>query len=368
MEFKRMDFNDVTSITNYGVDVLEQVKTLSRNDRNLIDVNMRDEELNKLIKGIPLSIDEEIDKNINANMPVHLSVLDKLLSIGLINALIPSKLKNKLTDEVEEVKDNSEINNSVELYNTIMNNIDNIGIKLQDNYNEAEAVVETLNISKKEIHALIELLDNVINVGLNDIEEYEKIEEMDELKSKKIEAANRQIISLRKAKDALLGFIQQKDLVTLNIGMYVAEMRDWLLTTYPTLSLGVESAIEAKYISNKTQELKDLNDTSKKVILDSAETLKITTQSNVEMLKSGSLDTATINKYLKTVQEALIPVKGYIANKESNTKKLISELDNIEKTIESNNTIFNIVSGETIPQRIEEPKTLKLEKKNSNNA
>jgi len=162
MEFRRMDFNDITSITNYGIEVLEQVKTLSRNDKNLIDVNMKDEELQRLIKGIPLSIDEEIDKNVNANMPIHLSALDKLLNIGLVNAIVPNFLKDKLTKEVEEVKDNSEINNSIELYNTIMNNIDNIGIKLQDNYNEAEAVVETLNISKAEIRSLIEVLEKLL--------------------------------------------------------------------------------------------------------------------------------------------------------------------------------------------------------------
>ena len=50
MEFRRMDFNDITSITNYGIEVLEEVKTLSRNDKNLINVNMRDEELNKAAK------------------------------------------------------------------------------------------------------------------------------------------------------------------------------------------------------------------------------------------------------------------------------------------------------------------------------
>jgi len=368
MEFRRMDFNDITSITNYGIEVLEQVKTLSRNDKNLINVNMKDEELNKLIKGIPLSIDEEIDKNVNANMPIHLTAIDKLLNVGLINALVPNFIKDKLNKEVEEVKDNSEINNSVELYNTIMNNIDNIGIKLQDNYNEAEAVVETLNISKAEIYSLIEVLDEVINVGNNDIETYKNSEIEDELKPKKIELAIKQITSLRKTKDTLLVLIQQKDAVILNLGMYVIEMRDWMLTTYPVLSLGVESAIETKYISNKTNELKDLNDTSKKVILDSAETLKITTEKNVEMLKSGSLDTATINKYLKTVQDALTPVKGYIANKENVTKKLMSELDSIERNIDENNTILTLIQGENITPSIEEPKTLKLEMKNSNNA
>lgn len=368
MEFRRMDFNDITSITNYGIEVLEQVKTLSRNDKNLIDVNMKDEELQRLIKGIPLSIDEEIDKNVNANMPIHLSALDKLLNIGLVNAIVPNFLKDKLTKEVEEVKDNSEINNSIELYNTIMNNIDNIGIKLQDNYNEAEAVVETLNISKAEIRSLIEVLEEVISVGNSDLEEYANSDSTDDLKSKKIELATKQITSLRKTKDTLLVLIQQKDAVILNLGMYVIEMRDWMLTSYPVLSLGVESAIETKYISNKTNELKDLNDTSKKVIIDSAETLKLTTEKNVEMLKSGSLDTATINKYLKTVQEALTPVKSYIANKETTTKKLISELDSIEKQIDNNATMLNLIESENITPRIEEPKTLKLEMKNSNNA
>ena len=86
------------------------------------------------------------------------------------------------------------------------------------------------------------------------------------------------------------------------------------------------------------------------------------------MLKSGSLDTATINKYLKTVQEALVPVKGYIQNKENVTKKLISELDTIEKQIDNNNNILGIIQNENITPRIEEPKTLKLEMKKSNNA
>lgn len=367
MEFKRMDFNDITTITNYGIEVLEEVKILSRNDKNLINVNMRDEELTKLIKGIPLSIDEEIDRNIDANMPVHLSLLDKIFNIGLISSLTPKFIKDKVSKEVEDVKDNSEINNSVELYNTIMNNIDNIGIKLQDNYNEAEAVVETLNISKEEIRLLIEKLDEVIRVGNIDIEEYKNSEEVDPLKSKKIELALKQITSLRKTKDTLIVLIQQKDTVILNLGMYVIEMRDWMLTTYPVLSLGVESAIETKYISNKTDELKNLNDTSKKVILDSAETLKITSQKNVEMLKSGSLDTQTINTFLKTVQEALVPVKGYIENKETTTKKLISELDHIEKSIENNNTILNLIGNENVVPSIEKPRTLKLEMKNSNN-
>jgi len=154
----------------------------------------------------------------------------------------------------------------------------------------------------------------------------------------------------------------------LNINYYVDEMRDWLVSSYPILSLGVENAIEIKYISNRSEQLKNLNDTSKKVIIDSAETLKLTTEKNVEMLKSGSLDTATINKFLKTVQEALVPVKGYIANKENATKKLISELDHIEKEIENNNTTLNLIQNENITPSIEEPKTLRLEMNNNNNA
>lgn len=368
-EFERMDFNNILSITNYGLEVLEEVKLSSRNDRNLINVNMKNDDLKRLIKGIPLCIEDEIDKKVDDSTPITIGMLEKVVNSKLFNnKFTPSFIKNKIIKPVEDLKEeNEQPVNSVDLYNTIMNNIDNIAIELQNNYNEAEAVVETLNISKEEIKKLIEKLDVIINAGVEDLENYQNSDIEDPLKSKKIELATKQITSLRKTKDTLAISIQQKDTVILNLGMYVVEMRDWMLTSYPALSNGVESAIEVKYISNRTDELKELNDTSKRVMIDSAETLKLTTEKNVQMLKSGSLDTETINKYLKTVQEALKPVKGYIENKENTTKKLISELDHIEKEIDNNNIILNLIQTENIAPRIEEPKTLKLEMKNSNN-
>lgn len=367
-EFKRMDFNDILSITNYGLEVLEEVKTSSRDNKNLIDVNMKNDELKRLIKGIPLSIEDEIDKTVDENTPLTIGMLEKILNSKFINnKLTPNFIKNKLIKPVEEAKEENEKPiNSVELYHTIMNNIDNIAIELQNNYNEAEAVVKTLNISKEEIRGLIEKLDIVINTGTKDLDEYKNSEIEDPLKLKKQELATKQIASLRKTKDSLAIIMQEKDTVILNLGMYVVEMRDWMLTAYPVLSQGVESSITIKYVSNLTDDLKDLNDTSKNVILGSAEKLKLTTEKNVKMLESGSIDTATINKYLKTVQEALLPVKGYIANKENTTRKLISELDTIEKEIENNNTVLGLIQSENITPSIEEPKTLKLEMKNNN--
>jgi len=46
----------------------------------------------------------------------------------------------------------------------------------------------------------------------------------------------------------------------------------------------------------------------------------------------------------------------------------MSELDSIERNIDENNTILTLIQGENITPSIEEPKTLKLEMKNSNNA
>lgn len=368
-EFRRMDFNDILSLTNYGIEVLEEVKISSRNDRNLIDVNMKNDELKRLIKGIPLCIEDEIDKKVDDNTPITIGMLEKILNSKFVNnKFTPRIIKNKIIKPVEEMKEeNEQPINSIDLYNTIMNNIDNIAMELENNYNEAEAVVETLNISKEDIRKLIEKLDLVINAGIEDLELYKNSDIEDPLKSKKIELATKQLTSLRKNKDTLTISIQQKDVVILNIGMYIIEMRDWMLTSYPTLSNGVESTIEVKYISNRTDELKDLNEKSVKVFTKSAETLKLTTEKNVKMLENGSLDTATINKYLKTVQEALKPVKGYIENKENATKKLISELDHIEKEIDNNNVILSLIQSESTMSSIEEPKQLKLEMKNSNN-
>ena len=370
-EFKRMDFTDVLSITYYGMEILNEIKNIHRNDRNLINVNMKNNELSRLIKEISdFSVDEQIEKKVDDSTPITIGMLEKVLNSKLVNnRFTPSFIKNKIIKPVEEMKEeNEEPVNSIDLYNTIMNDIDNIGIELENNYNDAQATIETLNISKGEILKLIEKLNIVINAGVEDIEKYQSSEIEDPLKMQKIEFATKKIVSLRKTKSTLEINIQEKDLKIIALSNQIDGVIDWMVQTYPTLSTQVANSIETKYISNRTNELFELNQASRSIIINGAEKLTETTQKNIEMLKSGSLDTATINKYLKTVQEALIPVKGYIENKENTTKKLISELDAIDKAIDdNNNTILALIQSENITPSIEEPKTLKLEMKNSNN-
>lgn len=368
--FKRMDFNDPTSLTNYGIEVLEELSQINRNDRNLINVNMRNEELNRLIKEISnFSIDNEIDKKVDESTPLTIGLLEKVLNSKFVNnKYTPSFIKNKIIKPVEEMKsENSQPVNSVDLYNHIMNVIDNIGIELQNNYNETQAVVETLNYSKEEINNLISKFDMVINIGIEDLEIYKNSDTEDPLKSKKIEFVTTRIAFLKGTKAELSVSLQKKDLKIFNLGIEVQNVQMWMYNEYPKLAEQVEDSIETKYISNRVDTFKQLNDASKKIYLDSAEVLKETTQKNIEMLKEGGIDTKALDKYIKTVQAAILPVKSYFDNKENITKKLISDIDKIESEIEKGNTILNLIQTENTTPSIEEPKTLKLEMNKSNN-
>ena len=143
------------------------------------------------------------------------------------------------------------------------------------------------------------------------------------------------------------------------------KLEDWLRVHYPTLSYGVEGAIEAKYINNKTKQLKSLIDTSNAVMLDGAKSLKEASEINVQLLKGGSIDHDAMNKYLKTVSEALAPIQGFIDGKGSNIKKLMSDMDKMETEINKNRqSIESICTSQAVPvMEIEQPKVLRLEKK-----
>ena len=363
-DFERMNFDDIYSIGYYGHEVLEEARLQTSVERSIINVNMRDEELTSLINSIPLSIDEEIDKNIEQNMPVGLTFLEKLIEFKLVGFLVPKKIKSKITGDIEDAKNNNENNNSINLYQSIMNNIDNIRFKIEDEYNISEEVIRSLKESKDSIIQLIKKFDIVIEAGESSIEEYKNSDKLDspELKSRKIDAATSTIISLKKSRATLNGFIQSKDITALNIFMYLNNLKDWLQSQYPILSLGVETAIETKYISNKVNQLNNLNETSNKVILDSATTLKETTEKNISMLQTGSLDTATINRYLKTVNQALLPVKGFIESKENTTRKLLNDIEKIESEINKNYTLMESIGDNYVAPSLENSpkKQLKL--------
>lgn len=362
-EFKRLDFNDMFLLRKYGEEIFELAERNNSNSKSIIDVNINDEELKRLIKSIPTSIGEEIEKNIDEDMPVTLNLLDKMLSNKLVSFMIPNFISNKAEKKIVEAKDNCENNNSIELYNTIMTNIESIRFKLEEEYSNTETIVSSLESSKAELIEICRYFDLVIETGLKDIENYQNSNVEDSMKQEKISLANNRILSLRNARASYQAFIQQKDMVAVNLFMYLMKVEDWLRVQYPTLSKGVEGAIEAKYINNKTKQLKDLIDTSNGVMLDSANSLKEASETNVKLLKAGSLDHDAMNRYLKTINEALAPIQALTDGRESDIKKLISNIEKIETELSKNSQrIESICTSHAVPV-IEEPKVLRLENK-----
>lgn len=100
-------------------------------------------------------------------------------------------------------------------------------------------------------------------------------------------------------------------------------------------------------------------------MLDGAKSLKEASEINVQLLKGGSIDHDAMNKYLKTVSEALAPIQGFIDGKGSNIKKLMSDMDKMENEISKNRqSIESICTSQAVPvMEIEQPKVLRLEKK-----
>lgn len=363
-EFKRMDFNDMFSLAKYGEEVLEEARRQNGNGRTLIDVSMNDEELKNLIKSIPTSIDGEIEKNIDEDMPITLNLLDKILSNKLVDFIVPNFLTNKVNKKVIEAKDNCENNNSVELYNTIMSNIDSIRFKMEDEYHNTETVVNSLAASKEELIELSQKFDIVIETGIKDLEEYQNSEVDEVEKVKKVRIVNERLLVLRNVRASLNGFIQEKDIVAADLFLYLVKIQQWLDVNYPILSHGVEVAIEAKYVNNKSKQLKSLIDTSNDVILDSAKSLKESTQINVQLLEGGSLDYNVMNNFLKTVNEAVTPIQQFIDGKDNNIKKLMTSMDKIETEISKTyQKMESVQAGQAVPS-LEKPKVLRLEKKN----
>lgn len=362
-EFKRLDFSDMFSIRKYGEEVFELAESNVSNGRSIINVNMNDEEMKRLIKSIPSSIGGEIEKNIDEDMPVTLNLLDKILSNKLVDFIVPDFLSRKVEKKIGEAKDKCENNNSVELFNTIMANIDNIRFKMEDEYNNTESIVNSLESAKKELMDICEKFDLVIEAGQKELEEYQNSDIEDLMKQQKIALATQRIVSLREARAEYNGFIQQKDLFAVEYFMYLMKLEDWLRVNYHSMGYRVESAIEAKYINNKSKQLKSLIDTSNQVALESAHSLKEASEINVQLLKSGSIDHDAMNKYLKTVNEALAPIQGFIEGRDNNIKKLMSDMDKIESELNKNKQrIESICASQAVPAiETEQPKVLRLE-------
>lgn len=368
--FNKLDFNDILSISNYGQEVLEEIEKYALNDRTIIDDEVNDIEMQRLMDSIPISIDDEIKKNTNEHMPIHLGLMDQLLSIKFLDKALPNffNWKDKINSEVDELKSSDENNNTVVLYNNVMENIYKIRDKIEENYLNIEKIVESLSFSK---NALIELkgkFDIVISEGEKTIEEYINSEDDDQLKSKKLMEARDQILHLRNARATIDIMIMQKDESALELLAYGRNLKNWRRTKFPILALGVNSSIEKKYLGNKVEQLSKLNDLSDKAVLDSAKMAKETAQKNVKMLQTGEVNKELLNKYLKDVQDAFVPMRQFIQNKETAQRKLLEDMDKIENDIKQGYKNVAQLGGNIQMAYIEDkPKQLKLEANTHNN-
>ena len=373
-EFKRMDFDDVASLANYGEEILVEMSILNDDKNLIVNANVKDTELEELISSIPKSIGEEIDEAFeDVDIPVKLSFFSKMAESKSIGKFLPKSFRNNIKEEMRSARAQQDDNaNTIVIYNKVMDIYESIKTKLQSEVEEMAQAVETLTISQETLKQLLQKFDLIISVGEQDIEAYENSEIDDPLKSDKLELARTSIAELKIARLDISGFIQKKDLIKINLFNYAKNLKKWLRGAYAQAGQAVASSIESKYIESKIELLNKLNGKSNDLISESSKSLVAATQRNVQMLSEGSIKMSTVKEQFDAVNQGVQIVTKYLENKGRETTKLLAEINTIQEHAEEGRAkMLKLGQEYNLPQlgsgEVGNQKVLKIGAKTNNN-
>ncbi len=373
-EFKRMDFDDVSSLANYGEEVLVEMSVLNDDKNLIVNANVKDTELEELINSIPKSIGEEIDEAFeDVDIPVKLSFFSKIAESKSIGKFLPKSFRNNIKEEMRSAREQQDDNaNTIVIYNKVMDIYESIKTKLQSEVEEMAQAVETLTISQETLKQLLQKFDLIISVGEQDIEAYENSEIDDPLKADKLELARTSIAELKIARLDISGFIQKKDLIKINLFNYAKNLKKWLRGAYAQAGQAVASSIESKYIESKIELLNKLNGKSNDLISESSKSLVAATQRNVQMLSEGSIKMSTVKEQFDAVNQGVQIVTKYLENKGRETTKLLGEINTIQEHAEEGRAkMLKLGQEYNLPQlgsgEVGNQKVLKIGTKANNN-
>lgn len=299
--FKRVDFNDPSSILNYGQDILNEIEQIVSKVTNEIDNN----------DSIDTTFYEKVDKL--SGFGNKLDILEEKRDkqdkgfTGLFNKVFRKNV------DTESLSYNTEYKNYVK-------NVDEIEESVQKMYESSKNDFELFNTFIKSIKPYVEILNEVYNVGQIDLHNFEievlnleklYTENSDNSDLKREAIYKRQVLdifteklySIQKSKLSINEIIIQWNMRQINAIKQLTSYQSFLSLDKSIIKLNGTALVGAKKQKEEVETLSYLIDGVNKALIEGPKELNTVISSVNELTKDGNIKKDTImavDSYLQT--------------------------------------------------------------------
>ncbi len=309
INFERVDFNNPSSILEYGQDVIHEIERVINNAIKNIDEDSSPsftflEKVDKL-SGLSNKLDELEEKRLKQNKGF-------------------SRLINKIKRAIGSNDENLQLSYSEE-YKRYIDNIDEIVFDVSKMYENSKKDFDLFNNFINSIKPYVEVLQNVYDIGIKDRNEYEKEvissennynQNPDNSDYKREAIYKRQILDIfsekiyqiQKSKASINEIIIQWNMRQVNAIKQLTSYKNFLSLDKSVLKLNGTALIGAKKQKEEVDLLKHLVNGVNDALLEGPKELNSVISDVNELTKDGNIKLTTISKideYLQTGVELL---------------------------------------------------------------
>lgn len=322
INFERVDFNNPSSILEYGQDIIDEIERVINNAiKNFEGEEIPDfkflEKVNDL-SGLSDKLDEVEEKRLKQNNGI-------------------SRFFNRIRNIVSKSNENVQLSYQEE-YKKYVENIDDIVLDVSKMYENSKKDFDLFNSFIKSIKPYVEILQNVYDFGLQDRDTFEKevIEAENNYtqnpdnsdykreaiyKRQLLDIFSEKIYQIQKSKASINEIIIQWNMRQVNAIKQLTSYRNFLSLDKSVLKLNGTALIGAKKQKEEVDLLKHLVDGVNEALVEGPKELNSVISDVNELTKDGNIKLETISKiddYLQTGVELLrqgsIEKKAFIEN------------------------------------------------------
>lgn len=302
IKFKRINFDNPTSILKYGQDILQESKDMVNKLSALANIEEEnpikfDDMINKLTSGFSELSSVKTSKSLAKFLP----------ETGIFGPV------GKVINKVKEKRFESEIYTETYQLEEYNKNIDKLAATIEKKKNNTLISSELDRKIAEKMTTYINVLSLAINVGQQDLDNYIKniyeVKKAEYEKTKDIDLGRElhiieQVINLTKKKLNELS----KQLLLMENDRYERNLRQgpsfeliigyesYLTTTIEALRRQGQSIIANKRLKTNQEKLELLNDKSNEVFQKNSEVLLESIEKSIDLSKKGNIYTETLQK------------------------------------------------------------------------